>query len=709
MEFQLNSTLIALIPKKKDAIRVTEYRPISLCNVSYKIISKVLANRLGTILPKIVQGNQSAFISGRLITDNVIVAFEALHSMSLLARSRTNYMAVKLDMSKAYDRVEWNFLQEVMAHIIYPTRGIRQGDPLSQLLFVLCTEALCSNLHMAHNVNLFRGFLLLINFNKTSIFISRFTLIQQRRRLVSMIGATEAKRYDRYLGLAAIVGRSRRSAFLYVLDKINKRVASWSHRTLSQAGKEIFIKAVLQAIPTYAMQLFKFPKNLCNEMDNVLRKVWWGNNAKNNPKSWLPWSKLCEAKKDGGMGFRNFEAFNDALLAKQGWRILTNPDSLASRVLKAKYFPGTNFLHVEKGRNASFLWASLLGARGLLQDGLKWRIGNGARVHIWQDHWLPKHIYHGSHAEMMGFNKDALVGSLIDWSLNWWNVELLNHLFDEETSQFILQQSMGSYYINDSLYWSGTSNGVYTVKSGYHRAMEIRGRTLASSSDPGDDVYGRVWNSVWSLVAPPSTKVANNGILTADEFTSASIREEVAQLTSYQQTSQEDIQIWRGPALNYIKANWDAATHSQTLRTGFGVVFRDVNGDVMACSTLDRPSLLDSTLAEAFAALHAIKLACDLGFTHLILEGDSSIIVAAIGGEEMYFSAWRSVILEIRRLLTYFHSWSVYHVRRNVNSAAHALAKFSFHVPGLRLDNSTRLVARVPFGLQFFCPSVWDS
>jgi hypothetical protein len=103
---EINETFIALIPKIKNPTHVSELRPISLCNVIYKLIAKVLANRLKKILGEIISPNQSAFIPGRLITDNIIIAFEALHTMDTRLKGAEGYMALKLDMSKAYDRVE---------------------------------------------------------------------------------------------------------------------------------------------------------------------------------------------------------------------------------------------------------------------------------------------------------------------------------------------------------------------------------------------------------------------------------------------------------------------------------------------------------------------------------------------------------------------------------------------------------------------------
>ena len=123
---KINHTNIVLIPKVKDLEKMFDFRQISLCNVIYKIISKVLANRLKPVLPRIISPTQSAFVLGRLITNNVLVAYEMLHTMHARKKGKKGSMALKLDISKAYDLVKWQFLQGIMEKIGFPTQWIER-------------------------------------------------------------------------------------------------------------------------------------------------------------------------------------------------------------------------------------------------------------------------------------------------------------------------------------------------------------------------------------------------------------------------------------------------------------------------------------------------------------------------------------------------------------------------------------------------------
>ena len=124
MPRDINNTYICLIPKIKNPQKITNYRPISLCNVIYKLISKVLANRLKKILHEVINEAQSAFVPGRHITDNVVVAFKTMHTIGKRKKGKEGLMAIKLDMSKAYDRVEWGYLEIMMRKLGFGEKWI---------------------------------------------------------------------------------------------------------------------------------------------------------------------------------------------------------------------------------------------------------------------------------------------------------------------------------------------------------------------------------------------------------------------------------------------------------------------------------------------------------------------------------------------------------------------------------------------------------
>ena len=314
-----------------------------------RFFSKVLANKLKKILPHIITKHQSAFTKDRLISDNILIAFESLHSMQNHKSSKEGSMAINLDMSKAYDRVEWPFLECVMKKFrfnerwitlmmlcvstvsysilingaphgfIRPTRGIRQGNPLSHFLFLLCMEGLHGLLTKLATRGDIHGFSLSrrspplthllfadnslffcrsnpeecqkileilqvyesssgqqINKAKTTIFFSRSTSDEKRMMIKNTLGVEEIRSYEKYLGLPSLVGKNKKASFNYIKKRVWRKLQGWGEQLLSQVGREILIKAVVQAISTFTMHCFKLPIGLCDELEGLIRRFWWG-------------------------------------------------------------------------------------------------------------------------------------------------------------------------------------------------------------------------------------------------------------------------------------------------------------------------------------------------------------------------------------------------------------------------------------------------
>lgn len=147
---------------------------------------------------------------------------------------------------------------------------------------------------------------------------------------------------------------------------------------------EVLIKSI-GVIPTYVMSIFRLPKRICEEITKSFARFWWGSNNKKRKIHWCKWEKICYPKSLGGLNFRDVGGFNRALLAKQMWRIIINPDSLVSRFLKAIYFKDSVVMLVELGRNSSYLWKSLVWGLELLRKGMRYRVGNGETISMFKD------------------------------------------------------------------------------------------------------------------------------------------------------------------------------------------------------------------------------------------------------------------------------------------------------------------------------------
>ncbi|KAL0281913.1 UNVERIFIED_CONTAM: hypothetical protein Sangu_2981900 [Sesamum angustifolium] len=282
----MKDTHIVLIPKCKRPKSLSQFRPISLCNVIYIIASKTIANRLKQILDKIISPAQSAFYPGRLISDNILLAFELNHFLNTKSKRGQGFMALKLDVSKAYDKVEWPFLEQVELEGRIPEVSICRGAPrISHLLFandtlIFSSASSATSRAILDVLEIYRHASgQELNFVKSSVAFSKNTKSEDHRLIAATLQIRMENKMELYLGLPSKVARSKKDLFATIRDRVWQRISGWNAKLLSQVGKDVIIKSIIQAIPSYAMGCFRLPTTLLSELHRMVAQFWWGNRA----------------------------------------------------------------------------------------------------------------------------------------------------------------------------------------------------------------------------------------------------------------------------------------------------------------------------------------------------------------------------------------------------------------------------------------------
>lgn len=205
----------------------------------------------------------------------------------------------------------------------------------------------------------------------------------------------------------------------------------------------------------------------------------------------MAWEKLCDVKEAGGLGVKNLQQFNIAMLAKQGWRLLNDSNPLVTSIIKAKYFPKTDFLNAKLGDNPSYMWRSIFAAQEVIKQGCRRSIGTGRDTFVWKVPWLPctenGYLTTSMHQEL----ESLKVCGLMEVHQRKWDNEILNDLFNSRDVQLIKNIPLVSMDKNDSWLWLFDANGEFTVKSCY--------RQLVGESNMSNAGF---WKKLWSLELP---------------------------------------------------------------------------------------------------------------------------------------------------------------------------------------------------------------
>ena len=239
---------------------------------------------------------------------------------------------------------------------------------------------------------------------------------------------------------------------------------------MSSAGKEVLVKVVAQAIPVYSISCFKLPRGLWEHLNMLIRKFWWGSKNGQRKPHWVSWKVMTQPKSMGGLGFKDFELFNLAMLAKQAWRLLQNPETLSARILKSIYYPNSDILTAELGSHPSQVWRPIIECRYILKHGLIRRIGNGETTNIWTHNWL-------SRDEMLrpywcvSPNRPTLVSELIDHTTTSWIKQRVRETFMPMDVQVIMGIPLCTRSLPDFWAWHFDKHDIFSVKSAYSKLI----------------------------------------------------------------------------------------------------------------------------------------------------------------------------------------------------------------------------------------------
>ncbi|XP_057248280.1 uncharacterized protein LOC130590240 [Beta vulgaris subsp. vulgaris] len=733
----INKSYLCLIPKKEVPSVINDFRPIGLCNTILKLLTKSIAARMRSIMPKLINPLQTSFILDRTIDENIIIIKEVAHLFKR-AKKGANIMALKIDLTKAFDSLEWAFIRDtllgfkfpiklvsIIMNIItsptisvlwngeitsdfIPSRGIRQGDPLSPYIFVLCMERLSQLIQEKLNLNLWKPLMiakdiglshlfyaddvflfgkaswanmdvmlevlrdfgklsgLFLNNLKSTIIVPRKMDHNVRLSISSHCNLRVSSDFGSYLGIKISPNKLKKTDYQGLLDKTKDRIRGWQAKLLNMAGRCTLIKSVLNTYPLYAMQTNIIPMGVLDELQKNTKRFLWNKVGQRHYISRTSWSQVCYPMMAGGLGIRDLKRWNICFMAKLGWKFLTQPNKLWVQVLKAKYCKNSNLLDAMPNQSQSTIWRDILKGRDLLNKGLVYNVGNGEDISLWYHHWVGNEpLYKHPDINIPDSKAHWRVARIIRNGA--WHLDSIISLLPHDIALSIKAIPLPKLAeIKDGLRWIFSKDGHFDIKSAYHCWLEIFVIAI-----------WHIWKNrnkaVFDGAMIRSSTQYNQFLIDHLHNNDAFLKQNITKPRVSQAI------VWRPPVHGYLKLNTDGAWKTNNKASGGGVIRRTDGSWFMGFSI--KFDAINPAAAELATIREGLTMAKDHNISRLEVETDAQALKIMMDrAEKVPHHQLSAIICDIVKLIK--TNWVVVflHAKRDANMVAHKLARFGMEM-----------------------------